>query len=87
MKNVGFVIEREVISSSHNEDDETSNIYTQLKEKLRKHVDSADTRTPWMKNMRKRGRRKVKMCDYTIHVFNVIFLFIVNYRICYCCDN
>jgi hypothetical protein len=36
MKNVGFVIEREVISSSHNEDDETSNLYTRLKEKIKK---------------------------------------------------
>jgi hypothetical protein len=36
MEDVDFVIEREVTKLSHNEDDETSNLYTRLKEKIKK---------------------------------------------------
>jgi hypothetical protein len=61
-----MLTKREVTKLSHNEDDETSNLYTRLKENLRKLVDSAVTWTPWVKTYAKKGR--AKRCDYTIHV-------------------
>lgn len=48
MEDVDFVVEREVTNLSHTyEDGESSNLYTRLKEKPRKRMESAVTRSPW----------------------------------------
>ncbi|KAK2401616.1 hypothetical protein QL285_051208 [Trifolium repens] len=48
MEDVDFAVEREVTNLSHTcEDGEASNLYTRLKEKPRKRMESAVTRSPW----------------------------------------
>ncbi|CAJ2657066.1 unnamed protein product [Trifolium pratense] len=59
MEDVDFIIEREVVSLSHTyEDGEASNLYTRLKEKPRKRMDSAVTRTPWVKPKKRKLKRE-----------------------------
>jgi hypothetical protein len=61
MEDVDFAGEREVTNLSHTyEDGEASNLYTRLKEKPRKRMESAVTKSPWAKTY---ARKKKKTED------------------------
>ncbi|WJX68423.1 Ulp1 peptidase [Trifolium repens] len=58
MEDVDFVVEREVTNLSHTyEDGKASNLYTRLKEKPRKRMESAVTRSPWAKTYARKKKK------------------------------